>query len=267
VAGQRSSGQSRRQPNSVIGEGKTMHSATKRTLIVGAGLAAAALFGSLPYHDSAHAQGVPTQHLDVALVDATSDAIIGGETSLDNTLYGDVFGTSGLEASLYNYVDTSLGGGIIGATGADFLLGTSTGADGIFDGAASSFSSGVLLDTWATEDELNQLLGISATTSETAILADISSDPVSLAGDTLPAAGAAGFDADLINIADADYAAATTEFTNYLSGLGDLSGLSGLLGDLGGGGLSGLLGDLGLGSLGGLGTDLTTLLDGLLGAL
>ena len=249
-----------------------MNPGTRRTVIAAAALAAAGLFGSLPWDGSSLAQqGVPVQHHDIALVDATSDTIIGSETSLDNTLYGDVFGTSGLEASLYNYVDTSLGGGIIGATGADFLLGTTTGADGIFDGAASSFSSGVLLDTWATEDELNQLLGISATTSETAILADINSDPVSLAGDTLPTAGAAGFDTDLINIADADYAAATTEFANYLSGLGDLSGLSGLLGDLGGGSLSGLLGDLGLGSLGdgvgSLGTDLTSLLDGLVGFL
>jgi len=54
-----------------------MRSATKRTLIVAAGLTAAALFGSLDYHGSSQAQGVPTQHHDVALVaaiDATLSA-------------------------------------------------------------------------------------------------------------------------------------------------------------------------------------------------
>jgi hypothetical protein len=47
-----------------------MRSATKRILIAGAGLTAAALFGSLPYHGSSQAQGLSTQHHDVALVDA-----------------------------------------------------------------------------------------------------------------------------------------------------------------------------------------------------
>ena len=54
-----------------------MRSATKRILIAGAGLTAAALFGSLDYHGSSQAQGVPTQHHDVALVaaiDATLSA-------------------------------------------------------------------------------------------------------------------------------------------------------------------------------------------------
>ena len=110
---------------------------------------------------------------------------------------------------------------------------------------------------------MNQALGISATTSETAILADIAKDPVALAGDTLPTAGATGFDTDLMTIATADFSAATSEFTTYLDGLPTA------LTDVGG--LSTLLGDFGLGSatdgLGGLGTDLTTLLDGLTGLL
>jgi hypothetical protein len=58
-----------------------MRSATKRILIAGAGLTAAALFGSLPYHGSSQAQGLPTQHHDVALVDAT-DATLLSDTNL-----------------------------------------------------------------------------------------------------------------------------------------------------------------------------------------
>jgi hypothetical protein len=58
-----------------------MRSATKRILIAGAGLTAAALFGSLPYHGSPQAQGLPTQHHDVALVDAT-DATLLSDTNL-----------------------------------------------------------------------------------------------------------------------------------------------------------------------------------------
>jgi len=53
-----------------------VRSATKRTLIVGAALTAAALFGSLPYHGSSQAQGLPTQHHDVALVDATDATLL-----------------------------------------------------------------------------------------------------------------------------------------------------------------------------------------------
>jgi hypothetical protein len=244
----------------VSGEGKTMQTATKRTLIAAAALTAAALFGSLPFHGSAQAQGVRTVHRDVALVDTASD-IIGSETSLDNLLYGDATGGA---ATLYTDAVTAFG-----ATDADALLGTTTefGASGIFDGAYDTAGSGVALDTWAAEDELNQLLGIPAGTSEAGILADIGKDPIVLpAGDALPTAGAAGFDTDLMNLASADFTAATSEFTTYLDGLptalGDLSGgdfLTTLLGDLTGG--------LDLGSLGGLGTDLTTLLDGLAGLL
>jgi hypothetical protein len=247
--------------HSISGEGKIMRAARKRAVIAAAGLTAAGLFGSLPYDGSPLAQqGAPVQHHDVALVDVTSP-IVASEVALDDSLYSGLYGsTTGLYAELYNNTVTALG-----ATTADSLLGTTVagGADGIFDGAANSFSSGVFLDTWAAEDELNQLLGVTATASETAILADIGTDPVALAGDTLPTAGATGFDADLMTIATADFTNATSEFTSYLDGLPTA------LGDLGS--LSGLLGDLGLGSLGdgvgGLGTDLTTLLDGLLGSL
>jgi hypothetical protein len=56
-----------------------MRSTTKRILIAGAGLTAAALFGSLPYHGSSQAQGLPIQHHDVALVDATDATLLSNE--------------------------------------------------------------------------------------------------------------------------------------------------------------------------------------------
>ena len=243
----------------VNGGKEIMNAKTKRTVIAAAALGAAGLFGSLPFDGASVAQqGVPVQHRDVALVDTASplDSVIAYETSLDDSLYSGLYSSTGLYAELYNGAVTALG-----ATSADELLGTtaSAGADGIFDGAANNLSSGVFLDTWAAEDELNQSLGISATASETAILADIGTDPVALSGDTLPTAGATGFDSALMTIATADFAASTSEFTNYLDSLPTF------IGDAGG--LSTLLGDLGLGSLGSLGTELTTLLDGLLGSL
>jgi hypothetical protein len=244
--------------HTISGEGKTMHTATRRTLIAAAALTAAGLFGSLPYHGPTQAHGLPTVHHDVALVD-TTNPIVASETALDDSLYSGLYNSStGLYSELYNHAVTALG-----AADADVLLGTTAagGADGIFDGAANSFSSGVFLDTWAAEDELNQLLGVSATASETAILADIAHDPVTLASltDALPTAGSSAFDADLMSLATGDFTAATSEFTAYLDGLPTA------LTDLGG--LGTLLGDLGLGGLGGLGTDLTALLDGLLGSL
>jgi hypothetical protein len=66
-----------------------------------------------------------------------------------------------------------------------------------------------------------------------------------------------------MTIANADYTMAVGDFDGWLANLPTA------LGDLGGGG--GLLGDLGLGSLGdgvgSLGTELTSVLDGLLGIL
>ena len=64
-----------------------MRSATKRILIAGAGLTAAALFGSLPYHGSSQAQGLPTQHHDVALVDASDATLLATDF---NTVSSDV---------------------------------------------------------------------------------------------------------------------------------------------------------------------------------
>jgi hypothetical protein len=72
-----------------------MRSATKRILIAGAGLTAAALFGSLPYHGSSQAQGLPTQHHDVALVNATGATLLATDLT---TVLSDV--TSPLGAAL-----------------------------------------------------------------------------------------------------------------------------------------------------------------------
>ena len=63
-----------------------MNAATKRTIIATAALAAAGLFGSLPYEGSTQAQqGAPTVHRDVALVDILTD-----EGTLDTALFNDV---------------------------------------------------------------------------------------------------------------------------------------------------------------------------------
>jgi hypothetical protein len=131
--------------------------------------------------------------------------------------------------TLYNELVTAFGG-----PEADTLLGTTVllGANDLFDGAYNNFSSGVFLDTWAAEDEFNQLIGIPSATSQADILADMPKDQVVLpTGDSLPLAGTA-FDTDLINLASGDYANAATEFTNYLDGLSDLGSLSDGLGGL-----------------------------------
>jgi hypothetical protein len=208
-----------------------MHSATKRTLIAGAGLAAAALFGSLPYHGSSQAQGVPTQHHDVALVDADT-TLLTDEGTFDTALINDVLGSSGAEATLYN--DLS---GVVDPTVCTLLDATpfSPMYSGDFNDAESRLFDGLYLDTLASEDSLNQALGVSATDSETAILADWTSLPTSLpeaplpTGDTLPDVGATGFDTDLTTIANAEFADVTPDFegflanlTTFTSGLGEL---------------------------------------------
>jgi hypothetical protein len=205
-----------------------MHSATKRTLIAGAGLAAAALFGSLPYHGPSQAQGVPTQHHDVALVDATS-ALLGAEDSLDTQLFNDVLGSNGAEATLFNALasatTTSEATTLLDATGASPIF------SGDFNGAESRLFEGLYLDTLASEDQLNQTLGISATTSETAILGDYTSLPEAPlpAGDTLPIPGATGFDTDLTTIANGEYTLAASDFEGFLTNLAtDTSGLGSL---------------------------------------
>jgi hypothetical protein len=235
-----------------------MNVGTRRTVFAAAALAAAGLYGSLPYHESAQGQGVPTVHRDVALVDIVSD-----ETAFDDLLYTDL---TSLESGLYGAVDTAYGGGATGATDAAELLGASTALpyDGLFDNGANYAGSGLFLDAWATEDELNQALGISAATSQAEILADIGKDPVYLSGDTLPTAGSADFDSDLTTIANADFGTASTDFTNYVDSLSNLGSLDT------GTGLTAVLTELDTAytaDIGGLTTDLNTVYTDILGDL
>jgi hypothetical protein len=238
-------------------ERETMNAATKRTVVAAAGLAAAGLLGSLPYQGSLQAQpGVPTVHRDVALVDADT-TLLGDEGTFDTALFNDVLGPTGAEEVLYSDLSTALGASeattLLDATGASPIY------SGDFNGAESRLFEGVYLDTLASEDQLNQALGVSPDASETAILADWTSLPEAPlpTGDTLPTVGASGFDTDLTTIANAEFADATADFEGWLSslatdtsGLGDLgtvftdlgssfSDLSNLSGDL-----STILGDL-----------------------
>jgi len=230
-----------------------MHSATKRILIAGAGLAAAALFGSLPYHGSSQAQGVPTQHHDVALVDADATLLL-DEGTLDNAFWNDVLGPTGAEEQLFSALSTSFGAPtattLLDATGASPIY------SGDFNGAESRGFEALFLDGLAGEDQLNQALGVTATASQTELLSVFNTDFVPIpastdltAADLLAAVGTSGFDTDLTTIANADYALAASDFEGYLASLaGDTSGL---------GDLSTLLTDLSS-SFGDLGTNLTT---------
>jgi hypothetical protein len=230
-----------------------MHSATKRTLIAGAGLAAAALFGSLPYHGPSQAQGVPTQHHDVALVDADATLLL-DEGTLDNAFWNDVLGPMGAEEQLFSTLSTS-----IGAPDATTLL-DATGANpvfsGVFNGAESRGFEALFLEGLASEDQVNQALGVTATASQTELLSVFNTDFVPIpasadltAGDLLAAVGTSTFDTDLTTIASADYTVAVGDFEGFLSNLAtDTSGLASL---------GTLLTDFG-GSFGDLSTNLTT---------
>jgi hypothetical protein len=231
-----------------------MHLATKRTLIAGAGLAAAALFGSLPYHGSSQAQGVPVQHHDVALVDVTDATLLGDEGTLDTALFNDVLGPTGAEEQLFTALatatSTSEATTLLDATGAVPIY------SGDFNGAESRGFEALFLGGLATEDQVNQALGISATDSQTALLGVFNADFVPIpastdltAADLAAAVGTSTFDTDLSTIANADYALAASDLEGYLTSLaGDTSSL---------GDLSTLLTDLSS-SFSDLGTNLTT---------
>ncbi|MFZ1160681.1 hypothetical protein [Mycobacterium sp.] len=231
-----------------------MQTATRRTLIAAAALGAAGLFGSLPYHGLTQAQGIPTVHHDVALVDL-GDTLLGSETGFDTTLYDGVLGPNGSEEMMYNSFVTAFG-----TTEANYLLDTNTASpvfSGVFNGAESRFFEGAFLDVLSGEDHINQLFGVSATESQTAILEIFTSTggpPIpEAAGVTLAdltgAVGSSAFDTDLSAIANADFASGFTDLQGYFADL--LSGAGALgdgLGD-GGGFLATILSDLGLGGL------------------
>ena len=153
---------------------------------------------------------------------------------------------------------------LLDATGASPIY------SGDFNGAESRVFEAGFLDTLAGEDKINQLLGVSETASQTAILADFTTTggpPIPVdAGVTLAdlqaAVGTSAFDTDLTSIANADYTLAIADFGGYLSSLtadaGSFSDLSTVLTDLTSSfsdlsnlapDLTTLLGDLGLGGL------------------
>jgi hypothetical protein len=203
-----------------------MNAATKRTIIATAALAAAGLFGSLPFDGTTQAQqGAPTVHRDVALVDITT--LLTDEGTFDTALFNDVLGPTGAEEVLYSDLSTATSPSeattLLDATGASPIY------SGDFNGAESRLFEGLYLDTLAYEDQLNQALGITPTASETAILADYTGLPEAPlpTGDTLPDVGATGFDTDLTTIANGEFTLALSDFEGFLSNLAtDTSGLS-----------------------------------------
>jgi hypothetical protein len=239
-----------------------MNAATKRTIIATAALAAAGLFGSLPYEGSTQAQqGAPTVHRDVALVDILTD-----EGTLDTALFNDVLGPTGAEEQLFNALatatSTSEATTLLDATGASPIF------SGDFDGAESRLFEGLFLNTLVGEDSLNQALGITPTASETELLSVFNADFVPIpsstditAADLAGAVGTSAFDTDLTTIANADYTLALGDFEGFLSNLAtDTSGLSDV---------STLLTDLSssFGDLSNLSTDLSPILADLTGGL
>lgn len=212
-----------------------MNTATKRTMIATAALAAAGLFGSLPF-DGTHVaqQGAPTVHRDVALVDDFT-ALLTDEGTLDTAFYNDVLGPTGAEEQLFTTLatttSTSEATTLLDATGASPIY------SGDFDGAESRLFEGLFLNTLVGEDQINQSLGATATESETALLADFtttggppipSGADVTLA-DLTGAVGTSSFDTDLTSIANADYSLGEGDFAGYLTSLsGDTSSLSDL---------------------------------------
>src|ERR1700759_2341848 len=194
-------------------------------------------------------QGVPTVHRDVALVDDGS-VILPPETTIDTELFNSVLGPSGTEADLYNALVSS-----VGAPEAETLLdpdGASPLFSGVFNGAESRAFEGLFINTLVSEDELNQLLGVTQGNSETSILSELLTNPGPpipdstdlTIGDLTSAVGTSSFDTDLTTIANAEYSLAFGDFEGYL------------------GSFAGDLGDRG-----NLGSDLPAILDGLTGIL
>lgn len=232
---------------------ETMKAVTRRTLIAAGALTAAGLFGSLPYHGSIQAQGVPIQHHDVALVDDYT-TLLTDEGTLDNAFWNDVLGPTGAEEQLFtslaNATSTSEATTLLDATGANPIY------SGDFNGAESRAFEALFLNGLVTEDQVNQLLGATSTESQTALLSVFNTDFVPIpastdltAADLAAAVGTSTFDTDLSTIANADYALAASDFEGYLS---SLAGDTGSLGDIGT-----LLTDLSS-SFSDLGTNLTT---------
>jgi hypothetical protein len=213
-----------RQSTSILGM-EIMNAATKRTIIATAALAAAALFGSLPFDGSQVAQqGVPTVHRDVALVDDYT-TLLGDEGTFDTAFYNDVLGPTGAEEQLFTALasatNTSEATTLLDATGASPIF------SGDFNGAESRLFEGMFLNTLVGEDQINQALGAPTAESETAILADFTSTggpPIPSSADVTlaeltSAVGTSNFDTDLTSIANADYSLAAGDLEGYLVSL------------------------------------------------
>ena len=114
--------------------------------IAAGALAAAGLFGSLPYDGKSLAQdGVPVQRHDIARVGVTGviDPIT-YETSLDDSLYSDLFNSStGLYADVYNGAVSALG-----ASTADTVLGTGDLGGGDLTGLVGTILDDLGLDSF-----------------------------------------------------------------------------------------------------------------------
>jgi hypothetical protein len=212
-------------------ERKAMHAATTRSIIAAAALAAIGL-AAWPHQATQPLaqQGVPIVHRDVALVDVTDATLLTDEGTLDSALVSDVLGPKGAEEVLLSDLSTATS-----PTEAETLLDTGSATppfSGDFNGAETAGFNGLYLDTLASEDEGNQLLGISDTTSQTAILADLTAeDPTAVTSADLTAltgaVGTSAFDTDLTSYANADFSLAVTDFEGYLASFAtDTSGLS-----------------------------------------
>lgn len=231
-----------------------MKAATRRTIIAAGALTAAGLFGSLPYHHSTQAQGVPIQHHDVALVDVTDATLLLDEGTLDNAFFNDVLGPTGAEEQLFtalaNATSTTEATTLLDATGAEPIY------SGAFNGSESRAFEALFLDSLVAQDQVNQLVGVTDAASQGELLSIFTTDFVPIPASTdltladlTAAVGTSAFDTDLTTIANADYALAVSDFEGYLT---SLAGDTGALGDF-----STLLSDLST-SFSDLGTNLTT---------
>ncbi len=230
--------QSCRQPTSIAGK-EIMNIGTKRTVIAAAALAAAGLFGSLPFDGSSVAQqGVPTQHHDVALVDAYT-TLLGDEGTFDTALvqrrtWDRAEQKSSCTAPLATATSPTEATTLLDATGATPLF------SGMFDGAESRFFEGLFLDALPAK---TRSINCSASTRpsrrrqflpNSLPLVDVADTHRRRASQSLTshaAVGISGFDTDLMSIANADYSMGATDFDGLpglaqpptRAALGDLS--------------------------------------------
>jgi hypothetical protein len=203
-----------------------MHIATKRMIIAGAALAAAVLFGSLPYQGDPQAhQGAPTVHRDVTLVDDT--VVLGQEIDADNLYWDENLGTNGIEEKIFN----DLGGNSPFPSTQAFaqaVLDTNSAQppySGDFNGVETRVTEGLFVENIYAQDELNQLLGLETVggADQSAFATDILNTDFVPLPSSLPAGfeltPGPDFDAELLTLADAEFASASSDFAGYLSEL------------------------------------------------